>query len=72
VNAEQRRAGTVDPTSKHWAARLANAQTPAQLAVVEWDRVRARVRGLPEQDQPKAWQDLKAVLQTARQKIEGR
>jgi hypothetical protein len=64
--------GTVDPTSRHWATRLAGAQTPAQVAAVEWDRVRAMVRDLPEQDQPKAWQDLKAVLQTARQKIEGR
>lgn len=63
---------TVGPTSKHWAGKLAAAQTPAQHAAVEWDRIRAVVRDLPEQDQPKAWRDLLGVLQVARQKLEGR
>lgn len=63
---------TADPTSKHWAGRLAAAQTPAQHAAVEWDRIRAAVRDLPEQDQYKAWRELIGALQVARQKIEGR
>lgn len=63
---------TADPTSRHWAGKLAGAQTPAQHAAVEWDRIRAVVRGLPEQDQPKAWRELLGALQGARQKLEGR
>jgi hypothetical protein len=72
MKAERQRSTTVGPTARHWATKLADALTPAQHAAVEWDRARAAVKDLPEQDQAKAWRDLLDALQVARQKIEAR
>lgn len=53
-----------------WAAKYADAQTPADLAVVEFDRARASVRRLPEKDQPRAWKELSAAIVAVRTKFE--
>ncbi|WP_154697037.1 hypothetical protein [Lentzea guizhouensis] len=51
-----------DRTAQHWAGRYASATTPAAQAAVEWDRARAAVRDLPEQQQKQAWRELAAKL----------
>lgn len=68
----ERKGSASDATARHWAGRLAAAQTPAQRTAVEWDRVRAAIRDLPEQDQAEAWRRVAADVQMIRQKIEGR
>lgn len=57
-------------TANLWAHKRAGATTPALLAGVEFDRVRALIRDLPEQDQPAAWTTLTNLLRDQADRIE--
>lgn len=45
-----------------WAGRDQAARTAADKAVVEWDRLRAAVEGLPRGDRDAAWDTVRAKV----------
>ena len=63
--AAQRRADKAEREAARWAAKYANAATPAQRAAVDFDRVRSAIRKLEEIDPTRAtayWSELSAIL----------
>lgn len=65
----ERRAARQERDEQHWASRYAKATSPAALAGVEFDRLRAALTRLERRDPAaaeKAWRDLFALLQAAR------
>ena len=67
--AAQRRADRDEREAARWAAKYANAATPAQTAAVDFDRVRAAIRDVARVDQQRAdalWAQLSAVLRNWR------
>lgn len=69
VPVAERRAARAERDEQRWAAKYAKAVTPAALAGVEFDRVRAALTQLAKRDPDaadRAWRDLFALLQNAR------
>jgi len=69
VPVAERRAARAERDEQHWAAKYAQARTPAALAGVEFDRLRAALIKLGKRDPDaaeRAWRDLFALLQSTR------
>jgi hypothetical protein len=70
VPVAERRAARRARDEQRWAARYAKATTAAQLAAVEFDRLRAALRDLAKRDPQAAeaaWNDVYALLAKIRE-----
>jgi hypothetical protein len=67
--AAQRRADRAERDEQHWAARYAEAVTPAQVAAVDFDRLRSTLKKLEHTDPQLAaryWAELSSLLRKLR------
>ena len=65
----ERRTDRAERDEQHWAARYAEARTPAQVAAVDFDRVRSELKKLQDTDPELAarlWSELSGLLRRLR------
>lgn len=63
----RRRPDRQETIESYWSGRYAQAQTPAQLATVEWDRLRVEASRLPPRDAERLWRDMASTLARLRE-----
>lgn len=64
-----RKKDKADRRAQLWAGKYANAHTPADLAAVEFDLVRAAIDDLPTRAAEKAWKRLAELLARHRESL---